>query len=215
MNARALLLTCVFALRLLTWSPAAGADPDRQDPAVPALPPALRDVRPAPPPDARFFVGTLAGIGTPVGYTGLELGVELTRQWQIALGTGRAEGGFHHSLTTRFRFWSPGAYFAYVGAGGSVGRAVENPAVDHPDGERFEVPRGVYANVELGVGWRTPDGFQLTWVLGVATLLNDTDAACFENCTVTSAGGTALPTPEKPHMIPSLPYLGFSLGFTF
>ncbi|MBU1511646.1 hypothetical protein KKD52_14930 [Myxococcota bacterium] len=56
---------------------------------------------------------------------------------------------------------------------------------------------------------------QFAWVLGVATLLNEADAACFERCTVTSAGGTQLPSQEKPHMIPSLPYLGFSVGFTF
>ncbi|PKN22645.1 MAG: hypothetical protein CVU65_14910, partial [Deltaproteobacteria bacterium HGW-Deltaproteobacteria-22] len=154
-------------------------------------------------------------VGTPVGYVGVELGVDLTRQWQVALGTGRGEGGFHASLMGRFRFWSPGAYFAFVGAGGSVGRAVEHPAVDHLDGERFAVPRGVFANLELGFGWRTAEGVQFAWVLGVATLLNEADAACFERCTVTSAGGTQLPSQEKPHMIPSLPYLGFSVGFTF
>ncbi len=180
--------------------------------------------RQTPPPPAElaakdnlFSVSMVAGVGSPLGFGGLELGVDLSPRLQMAMGAGWGEGGFNAALTTRLRFWGAGGFFTFAGAGVSYGyEATESIMNDeHPDEERFAVKHAFYANGELGFGWRMASGAQLMGVLGFATLINMSEATCVENCTVTSAGGTTLPTAETTTLWRVTPYLAVHIGMTF
>jgi hypothetical protein len=166
--------------------------------------------------EKKFSLSCIVGAGTPVGYSGIELGLDLTSKLQVALGAGMAEGGPHGALISRIRFWTKGSFFTFLGAGVSYGKAIEGPMNDeHADEERFAVKHGFYINGELGVGWRMDSGAQIMVVTGFAGLINMDDAICVENCNVISAGGSQLPTSENSNLWRVMPYVALHIGIAF
>ncbi len=164
--------------------------------------------------DTPFSVGFVVGIGTPVGFAGIEFGYHLNEHLETVVGAGWGSGGMQWSAMGRWHVRGPGSFFGYLGAGGSMGEILDYPD-QHPDQERFTITRAWFVNTELGFGWRTKEGLILRWVLGMATLLNPEDATCIDNCMLTSAGGTQVPTPEKADFYRTTPYIGLVLGFAF
>ncbi|MBU1534793.1 hypothetical protein KKF84_05705 [Myxococcota bacterium] len=186
--------------------PAAGAK---------APPPPMEIARTTSQWENKFSVMFAAGLGTPMGFGGLEVGYDLQKNMGVAFGIGRGLGGFQYSGMYRYRFILGEDFYTYLGVGASYGVAAEVLPDHYDDNERFAVEHGFFINAEAGLGWRTLYGFQLRLFLGLTTLLNPGSVECVSNCSHTSAGGTVVYTREEGDMYRVLPYIGLHMGYSF
>ncbi len=191
--------------------------PPGETPPAPSLPPAPPEIGrllASPAGAHRIVAGMTGGIGSPLGFGGIEIGYDLTKQIQVAAGIGMGWGGVQGAVTGRWRWWARNEFFGFVGTGFSAGEVRDDPE-SHPGGEMFAIRPGWYWNLEMGFGWRLASGVVLAWTAGMGTLLNQQDAQCIENCMQTSWGGSVAYTPEKANFLDATPYGSLFLGYAF
>jgi hypothetical protein len=122
-------------------------------------------------------VGVIAGAGTPLGVTGVELSTTITRWLAIAGGVGVGTGGMAIAVQPRL-FQRPDRSGMYTGTGLSLSQEqcrddVPSSLCLGPD----EHGLARWANIELGYQHRTDHGFVRGYV-GYSAMLTAPDDVC-------------------------------------
>ena len=144
------------------------------------------------------------GLGTPLGYVGVEAARRLSPSFVLSAGAGMGLSGPQIALMPRLVL-GRGRSALVVGAGISRGKYTSSNACSEYDGCAYRTGTANWANVEVGGEYRWPGGLSIRYFGGYGQAFAD-DLVCVgaqDQCAAYPGGGR------------SLAYTGLAVGQAF
>ena len=151
------------------------------------------------------------GLGTPLGFVGVQLEYNVWQHLGLAVGGGYSTDGPQGALEVAARpfVWRRHAIVVLPGVsvGRFDGRAIEMPGGEGPGSAvvKYRVELAVWFNGGVGYEFRRDSGFSLRAYMGYAVLLNPGDVRCYSSLAPLS--------PCEKRLV--IPYFGAAVGRAF